>query len=251
MVSIAAGGARAARPTFYVWMAGVFALIAFGGFAPTYWAKLATGTFTGHPITHIHGLIFFTWTLFYLFQTWLVASGRTLDHRSWGVAGVALGTAMGFTVVLAAINAIKVGEAIGMGDAARRFSAVPLTALALCAGLFVAAIVNVRRPEVHKRLMILVMIPMMQAATARVFMTLFAPPGAVGPPPPVVAIAPGLLVCLLGVAAMVYDWRTLKRVHPTYLIGMPLVVLQALCVAAIAATPQWMAVAKAVESLAG
>jgi hypothetical protein len=251
MVAVTAGATRSERPTFYVWMAGAFILIAFGGFVPTYWAKIATGTFTGHPITHIHGAIFFTWTLFYFFQTWLVASGRTLDHRAWGIAGVSLATAMAFTVVLAAINAIKVAEVIGMGDQARRFAVVPLTSLALFAALFAAAIANTRRPDVHKRLMILMMIPLMQAATARIFLTLFSPPGAVGPPPVFVAVPPGLLVCLLGVAAMIYDWRTRGKVHPVYLWGLPLVILQVVAVVPIGASAPWMAIAKAVESLTG
>lgn len=248
MVAVTAGSAR---PTFYVWMAGVFILIAFGGFIPTYWARLAAGTFDAPPIVHVHGTLFFSWTLFYLVQTWLVASGRTLDHRSWGVAGVSLFTGMAFTVVLAAIHSMKLGDTIGMGDQARRFAVVPLTSLVVVTGLFIAAIANVRRPEVHKRLMILLMIPLMQAATARIFMTLFSPPGAVGPPPVFVAVPPGLLVCLLGVAAMIYDWRTRGRVHPVYLWGMPRVVLQVISVVPIGASATWMNIARAIEGLTG
>jgi hypothetical protein len=251
MTATTAGAARATRSTFYVWMAGTFVLIAFGGFIPTYWAKIASGTFGGHPILHIHGMIFFTWTLFYFVQTTLVAAGRTPDHRAWGVAGVSLATAMGFTVVLAAINSMKVAEAIGMGDAARRFSVVSLTALVSFGVLFTLAIVNNRKPEVHKRLMILAMLPLMQAATARIFLTFFAPPGAVGPPPVFVAIPPGLLVCLLGVVAMVHDWRTRGKVHPVYLIGLPVVLAQIVLTVPIAASDQWMAIARAVEGLAG
>lgn len=251
MVAATAGAARAEHRTFYVWMAGIFILIAFGGFIPTYWAKLADGTFTGHPILYIHGTLFFTWTLFYFVQTVLVASGRTMDHRAWGVAGVSLASLMACTVLLAAINSMKVAEVIGMGDQARRFSIVSLSALVLFVAFFATAIANNRRPELHKRLMILAMIPLMQAASARVFMTLFAPPGAVGPPPVIVAIPPGVLMCLLGVAGMVYDWRTRGRPHPAYLIGLPIVLAQILLCVPISATPQWMAIAKAVEGLAG
>jgi hypothetical protein len=251
MTATTAGAARATRSTFYVWMAGTFVLIAFGGFIPTYWAKIASGTFGGHPILHIHGMIFFTWTLFYFVQTSLVAAGRTPDHRAWGVAGVSLATAMGFTVVLAAINSMKVAEAIGMGDAARRFSVVSLTALVSFGVLFTLAIVNNRKPEVHKRLMILAMLPLMQAATARIFLTFFAPPGAIGPPPVFVAIPPGLLVCLLGVVAMAHDWRTRGKVHPVYLIGLPIVLAQIVLTVPIAASDQWMAIARVVEGLAG
>ena len=87
---------------FYVWMALACVAIAFGGFMPTYWAKLAGGSFRGAPILHIHGTLFFAWTLFFAAQTTLVATGRTPNHRQWGLAGISLATAMGITVVLAA-----------------------------------------------------------------------------------------------------------------------------------------------------
>ena len=102
MVSLSTSVPRVSGRRFYVGMALVFVLIAFGGFIPTYWARIASGTFGGAPVLHFHGFFFFTWTLFFLAQTWMVASGRTMDHRAWGVAGVSLATAMAFTVVLAA-----------------------------------------------------------------------------------------------------------------------------------------------------
>lgn len=247
------GPSRAAASTrwFYVGMAGTFVLIAFGGFIPTYWAKIASGTFGGNPVLHVHGALFFGWTLFFLAQTTLAARGRVLDHRAWGMAGISLATAMGFTVVLAAINSIKVAETIGMGDEARRFSIVSLSALVAFAVLFAAAIVNNRRPEVHKRLMILACIPLMQAAVARLFQVVMTPPGVVGPPPVFVSLPPGLVVDLLIVAAMVYDWRTRGRPHPVYLWGGPAILaIQILCLP-VSATPAWMAVARGVESLAG
>jgi len=251
MATAILAGAKGDGRRFYVAMAGVFVLIAFGGFIPTYWAKMATGTFTGAPILHLHGAIFFTWTMFFLVQTSLVAAGRTLDHRSWGLAGVSLATAMGFTVVLAVINSIKVAETIGLGDAARRFSVVSLTALLMFATFFTLAIVKIRDSESHKRLMILAMIPLMQAALARVFMVLFAPPGVVGPPPVVAAIPPGLAVDLLIVAAIVYDWRTRGKPHPIYLIGGTALVVQQLLCLPIGASAAWMGFAHGVEGLAG
>ena len=236
---------------FYVGMSFAFIAIAFGGFIPTYWAKMASGTFTGAPILHIHGALFFTWTLFFMVQTSLVASGRVLDHRSWGMAGISLATAMGFTVVLAAINSIQVAETMGMGDQARRFSIVSLSALVVFAAFFGAAIAQVRRPEVHKRLMILAMLPLMQAAMARVFATFMTPPGVIGPPPVFVAVPPGLTIDLLLVAAIVYDWRTRGRPHPVYLIGGAILVAQQILIVPISATPAWMSAARWVESLTG
>jgi HTH-type transcriptional regulator/antitoxin HigA len=163
-------------------------LIGFGGFIPTYWAKIAAGTFTGQPILHIHGMLFFSWTVFFFLQTTLVAMAQTPYHRNWGIAGVSLATAMACTVVLAAINSIKGAEAINLGDAARHFTIVPFSGLVLFVALSTAAAVNNRRPEVHKRLMVLGMIPLMHAATARVFQAFQSPPGGVGPPPVLVEV---------------------------------------------------------------
>jgi hypothetical protein len=242
---------RARRSSFYVCMAGVFVLIAFGGFIPTYWAKMLTGSFSGAPIHHIHGAFFFTWTLFFFIQTALVANGRVTDHRAWGLAGISLATAMAFTVVLLSIHSMKAAELINMGDQARRFSIVALSALVLFATFFTLAIIKSRRAEVHKRLMLLAMIPLMQAAMARVFMTFFAPPAVVGPPPVFVALPPGIFVDLLIVAAIVYDWRTRGRPHPVYLIGAPAILaVQILCIP-LSATAAWMSIATHVEALAG
>ena len=135
------------------------------------------------------------------------------------MAGIALATAMGFTVVLAAINSIKVVEAIGMGDVARRFTIVSLSALVMFAIFLTLAIANDHRAEIHKRFMLLAMIPLVHAAMARVFMLAFAPPDAKGPPRAFVSIPPALFVDLLIVAAMVHDWRTRGRPHPVYVVG--------------------------------
>jgi hypothetical protein len=232
-------------------MAALFMLIAFTAFVATYWAKVATGTFTGAPILHVHGALFFTWTLFFLVQTALVASGRTPDHRAWGMAGISLATAMAITIVLAAINSMRVAGALGMTDEARRFSYVSLSGLVLFAGFMTAAIVWVRRSDLHKRLMILAMIPLMHASVARFFILLFAPADAKGPPPVFVSVPPGLAVDLLLVAAMAYDWRARGRPHPVYLMGGALLLANQLLAVPISATPTWMAIATWVQSLAG
>jgi hypothetical protein len=251
MVATSLGADRARGHGFYLGMAGVFVLIAFGGFTPSYWAKLAAGNFHGAPITHIHGALFFFWTLFFFVQTALVANGRTPDHRNWGLAGISLATAMAISVVLASINSMKVGDAIGMGDQARQFAIVPLGALAIFATLFTLAIVNIRRLEVHKRLMLMAMIPLMQAALARVFAVYMAPPGAVGPPPVFAAVPPGLTADLLVVAAIVYDWRSRGRPHKVYLICGAVDVAEQLLCWVLGPTAGWMAFAGWVQSLAG
>ena len=246
-----ASGVRAESRNFYVWMAGAFLLVAFGGFVPTYWAKVATGTFHAEPIIHIHGALLFTWTCFYFLQTALVASGRTLKHRAWGLAGISLFTAMMCSILVGQEAVLARNAALGYGEAALRFSAVTLTAWPLMAVIFTLAIVNIRKPDVHKRLMTLLMIAIMTPALARLFLTFFAPPGAVGPPPPFVAVPPSLAADLFLVVAIARDWRMLGRPHPVYVYGGIALVVQQLLVVPIAATATWMHIAKAFENLAG
>ena len=243
--------ARSENRNFYVWMAGGFLAVAFGGFVPTYWAKMATGTFHAEPIIHIHGALLFTWTCFYFLQTALVASGRTLKHRVWGLAGISLFTAMMCSILVGQETVLARNAALGFGDAALRFSAVTLTAWPLMAVLFILAIANIRKPEAHKRLMTLLMVAIMTPALARLFLTFFAPPGIVGPPPPFAATPPGLVADLFLVVAMVRDWRMLGRPHPVYIYGGIALVAQQLLAVPIAATATWMHIAKAFASLAG
>ena len=75
--------------------------------------------------------------------------------------------------------------------------------------------------EVHKRLMLVNTAGILQAAVGRWFVLFLAPataPGvAVSPPPVFVTVMPGLVVDLLIVAGMIYDWRTRGRVPPRLL----------------------------------
>ena len=85
--------------------------------------------------------------------------------------------------------------------------------------VFTLAIATTRRPETHKRLMLLAGISILDAAVARWFLTFLAPPGPPGPPPVAVTIAPAFVAYLLLVAAIVFDWRTRGRPHPVYVYG--------------------------------
>ena len=236
---------------FYLSMAGAFVLVAFGGFIPTFWARVANGTFHAPPIVYIHGAILFTWTCFYFVQTALITARRTMDHRAWGLAGIALFSILMCTILVTEMAVLKRDGALGMGDGARRFAAVTLCAWPLMAGLFAMAIANIRRPHVHKRFMTLLMIGMMTPALARVFLTLFAPPGVEGPPPPFVSVPPALAADLFLVVAMVYDWRTRGRPHPVYVYGGLILIAQQVLTVPFAATATWMSIVKGFESLAG
>jgi hypothetical protein len=248
------GGAAvpASARRFHLLMAGIFVLIAFGGFIPSYWLRLANGSIHVPPIIHVHGFLLFSWTVFYFFQAALISSGRTVKHQAWGLAGIALFTLLCSSIIATQATVLKLDDAHGLGDASRRFSAVVLLGLIVMIGMFAAAIANVRKPEVHKRLMLVLMAGMMTPAIARVFIALLAPPGAAdGPPPPFVAVPPGFVAMLLIVAAIIYDWRTRGRPHKAYIYGGLVTLAELLLLVPISGTHAWMSVATFVEHLAG
>jgi hypothetical protein len=246
MRSVAAAGTT----KFYFYLALACAAVAFVGFAPTYWMPLASKTLKVNPIIHVHGVIFFAWSLFLVFQTWLASSGQIARHRSVGMIGVSFATAMTIFGTFAAINVMKESAAIGMRAEGIAFAIVPLSGIAFFAVTFTLAIVNVRRSDYHKRLMLLAAISILDAAIARWFLTFLAPPGAIGPPPVSVTIGPAMVALLLVVAALVYDWRTRGRPHPVWVIGGGALLLIKLLNLPVSASGPWKAFAGGILALA-
>jgi hypothetical protein len=248
---------RNAARWFYVWMAGACALIAFAGFAPTYWLQLAPGTFIGSPLLHLHALLFSAWPVFLLVQTTLAARRRIVRHRAWGLLGVSLATAMVLVGFAAADEVLVKRLAAGLGDRARAFHIVSTSMITLF-GVFVgAAIVWVARPEIHKRLMLLATITMLPPAIARLFFAVnvgMAPgvrPG-LGPVRSVESVmTSGLAADGLLIAAMIYDVRTRGRVHPAYLIGGALLVAVQLLRGPASTTQWWYAIADFLARFSG
>jgi hypothetical protein len=256
MVAVALSPVRQKAGYFYVWMAAVCALIAFGAFAPTYWLQLPAGTFVGSPLLHLHGAVFFAWVLFLLSQTALAANGHLDHHRAWGLVGISLATAVVFMGLAAALNTLSTALAAGYGDSALAFFIVPVSAIGLFAGFIVAAIANIRRPQAHKRFMMLATISLLQAAMARVFFVLATGGGpglrpGLGHPPLVFnTIVPSLILELMIVAGIVYDWRTRGRPHPVWLIGAAVMTAVILLRGPLSGTPAWLAFADAMAHIA-
>lgn len=257
--------AAVGRSYFYVWMAVAMAATAFLGFAPTFWIPLSQGVPERIAVLAIHGALFFSWTLFLIYQSWLVASGRVARHRDLGMLGISLATGMTIFGTLAAINSAKRAAAANYGSAGETFMIVPMAALFLFTIFVIAAIYNVRRPDWHKRLMLSATAATLDAAIARPFIAYIVmggqlPPfqgnvgiaGLGGPPPPVAGLLPpSLAVLIFIIAGMVYDWRTFGRVHPAYLWTAGLVLGVTLVKVPVSETFVWHEVAKFLISLAG
>lgn len=261
----APGAAAARRTRFYLWMAVAMAATAFLGFTPTFWLPIAQGVPERIGVLAIHGTLFFGWSLFVIYQAWLVASGAVVRHRDVGILGVSLATAMVIFGVLAAIGSGQRADAMHQSAAGEAFMIVPLTAMLSFAVLMIAAIVNSRRAEWHKRLILSASAALLDAAIARPFIVFLVmgghpPPfhGTVGlagfaiPPPPVIGVLPPALLALLFiVVGMVRDWRRLGKVHPAYLWAGGFTLALQLLKIPFSDTPLWHGFARSLISLAG
>ncbi|HXI05741.1 MAG: hypothetical protein ACRC1G_11245 [Bradyrhizobium sp.] len=235
---------------FYFNMALACAAVAFIGFTPTFFLPLAQGKLPPTPSILIHGIVFFAWSLYFVYQSWLPASGQTGRHRSVGIIGVSLATAMTIFGFAAGVSSMQRSAAIGQTDAGIAFSIVPWSGILFFAVVFAIGIAMVRRPDAHKRLMLLAGISILDAAVARWFLTFLAPPGPPGPPPVAVTIPPAFVAYLLLVVAIVHDWRTRGRPHAVYVIGGIALVAVKLLNLPISETHAWHAFAGGILALA-
>ncbi len=211
------------------------------------------------PVLELHGYVFTAWPLFMVLQTWLVASGRTARHRDIGLIGISLATTMTLFGIMAAIDQAQRAAAAGALEAGLTFMILPIAQIVLFAILFTWAILNTRRPEWHKRLLLVTTAMLMDGPVGR-FLTFYfifhgqlpVPAGMPSPPPPVDSGYPaGIFIDLFLYVPIIYDWRTRGRPHAAYLLGGAAVVLMRVLRPSLSLTPTWHSIATWIYSLAG
>lgn len=236
-ISIGAAAGASSRHSgryLYLGVAMTLALIVFLAFTRTFWAPLAAGRLALHPAVVVHAVLFFTWTLLFAAQTALPLAGRTHQHRALGLVGIALAALMVFSGLLAAIVTVQ-ADLASAPQAARTGAVLSVSGITLFTTFFALGIANVRRPERHKRLMVLATFSILQAAIARVIM--LSP--AIAQPQRVWTGA--LLVDLLLLGVILLDWRARGRVHRVYLAGGAFIVLVQYLRMALLRTGAWAA----------
>jgi hypothetical protein len=239
------------RSSFHVWLSLAVILIAAGGFARTYLIPVATGQFDRGALVHVHGLLFFGWTLLLTVQTIFVSRRRVDLHRTVGMLAIALATAMVFSTLVLIVRGLSYSVAIGNYAAARTASIVPSTQIALFAAFLAGAIAKARRADVHRRLMVLATANLLPAPIARIFGAIMAPtaprlPNIGAIPNPNTALIAGTvaagIVDLLLLAVVIRDVRSSGRLHRVYALGLAVMVLiQALRIPSATTAPwQWI-----------
>ena len=221
---------------FFSIMSVVTSATIVAGFWNTYLPKILSGAPALPPIIHVHAAIFTSWLAFYVMQTTLVLNGKTAIHRRLGIAGVVLAALMVIVGTATAITVTRLGHrgipGVEFPDPAG-FLLLNLNAVCVFAILVAAGWYFRRKPQTHKRLML------MATTSGLVGPGVSRLPFASGKPPVIALLVLGFLV-----TGPVYDLVTRRRVHAAYLWSVPLAFLAVPpIVAQLSASTAWQRVA--------
>ncbi len=222
---------------FYTAMAVVAASLVFAGFARTYYLRRLFTSAPLKPLLHLHGFLFTSWLVLLLAQVTLVAAKRTDIHRRLGVAGGVLAALMVVVGPIVAIHSAR-GEFTPKPRSASDhlgFLVVPLFDILVFAIVVAAALYYRRRPQTHKRLMMVATFALLPAAVARLPFAFIQNSG------PLIFFGVNDLLLL---ACIVYDTLVHRRLHPAYLWAGLLLIVSHPVRLALGGTGAWLAFAR-------
>lgn len=234
----AVGWARDRATFFYLGMACLGVAAAAAGFSTTYFIPMATGRLSAPTVAHVHGLLFFSWISLLVAQAFLVRTNRTWLHRRIGWAAVPLAVAMAASGAGVGLHAVGRDLAV-MGEASYSQLIGVLTGMAILLAYVGIAIAMRKRPDWHKRMILLATIAILWPAWFR--FRHFLP----WIPNPDIWLAIVLADSLV-VAAMIRDRLALGRVHPAYGIFGAALIADHVLEAIFYDTAPWRATARAI-----
>lgn len=214
-VTLDAAATQPARNAFFLWMTVALAGVVFAGFGLSYLQPMAAGTL-GHlaPVVHVHGVCYFAWMILLVAQSLLINRRQVGLHRSLGLLGIAIASAV--VVLGTLVTILFAGKAIAASDpTVYGVTYISLVALVGFTALFWLAMKHIRDPDAHKRYIILATLLFAIGGLNRIFLGAFG----IGFETHLTYLPKYLLLDALIVALLVYDRRTLGRVHPATWIG--------------------------------
>ena len=232
---------RTLERVFFSGMAVLLCVCVFIGFSPTYFQAGMLRAPLPSPILHVHGAIFTLWMLLFLVQAALVSAHRVKWHRSLGTVAFCLPPVMIVLGLIAALDALHRDVQIGRLDPAASF-AIPTIGIAVFTVVIYASWKARRRPDTHKRLILLATIGLVEAAFGRFPWSRMGIPVASG------AVA-GLGILVLLVIA--YDLIVLRRLHRSTMWAAPLVFASGALAVPIGMTAAWHAFAAMLNQSVG
>lgn len=212
---------------FYFTMALMMVAAVVYGFSHTVEANLLRPAIARPPILYLHVLTFVAWLGLFTAQSALVRSRRIRLHKQLGLFGAGLGAAV-FAIGIATSLVMTRFHALNVvpGAPPPAFLIVPLNDMVAFAGTFGAAILLRRKPEYHRRLMLMATAALTAAGWGR-FPEIPAAMFYLG--------VDGLI--LLGVAR---DLIVIRSVHSAYLYALPAMIAgQIVAMTIVIRQPAW------------
>jgi hypothetical protein len=201
---------------FHACMAWLLVVVAVVGFAPRSLA-IVSGVMPNPPIVvHLHAAVMASWTALLALQATLSLVGRMELHRKWGLASLLVAPLV--LIMLIAITIIRQNDAAGTpaGPLVNNILFVQIRSVLLFPTFFVWALLARRTdPQMHKRMMLLATLSLLDAAIARMN---WLPYNEF----PNDYLAVHLYLLLLLVPALLYDLIRLRRIHRAWLWGLGL-----------------------------
>jgi hypothetical protein len=224
---------RTVERIFYSGMAALLCICVYIGFAPTYFRAGILRAPLPSPILHIHGAVFTLWMLLFVVQVAFISAQRVKWHLSFGTVAFCLPPVMIVLGVIAAIDALHRGVKIGPLDPAVS-AAIPLIGIAGFTVVIYASWRARRRPDAHKRLILIATMGLVAAAFGRF------PWDRIGLPPAAGAVT-GLGTLLLILLA--YELISIRRIHRSTMWAAPLMFASVALAVPIGMTHAWHAFA--------
>jgi hypothetical protein len=208
---------RKRKSRYFLAASCIALIITFIGFFKTFILPSARGTFIAPAVIYVHGGLLFLWTILLVTQSMLIQMRKVKLHRLLGFLSLGLVPCVAISTMAAGVYVLKRDLALGGGQIAVSSLVGTFTAPLIFAALVTVAIVYRRRPELHKRLMLLAMIAIIWPAFFR-FRHYF--PSVAHPEFVFGFVLPQSMILL----AMLWEKLTLGRVHAVYLtVGLALV----------------------------
>lgn len=194
---------------FYFWMSLLIIGVVVYGFSFTIDRNLIHPAIPRPPFLYFHAAVFSLWLVFLILQSALVRTQNVGLHRRVGWFGVALGAAIPIVGVTIAItmgrfNAMKLHQANTDSDLI-----IPLFDMMAFSTTFALAVFWRKKPEFHRRLILIATCALTAAAFGRFPENLL---------PPIFFYAGVDLLILLGA---VRDVIVIRTIHPVYRYALP------------------------------
>lgn len=206
------------------------------GFWTTFILPSFKGEFSAPAVIYVHGAFLFLWSLVLLVQSSLIHAKKVRVHLTIGYIALAVAAGVVISTMAVGVYTMKRDLGAGLGRIAVSSLVGTFTAPIIFAILVSLAVKYRRRPEIHKRLMLLAMIAIIWPAFFR-FRHYF--PSVPSPEIYFGMFLPNLMI----VISMIWDKVRNGRIHPVFLIAGTALIAENVAEALLFDTPPWQTAA--------